>query len=107
MALTNVAGGWTVDQGYIDLINDNNLEPNLFRLAIEKAIQAKLTAIEGAGTLTPAERALADSGGQGTDRALEFVKLEPKYTARGHNCPYADVVTMVNNQWANILKRWE
>lgn len=106
MSLNNVAGGWTVDQGYIDVINDNGLDLSLFRAAIITAIKAKLIAIEIAGTLSPAEKCLRDSGDYSIDRVIGFIKTEIKYISRGQNSPYADVVTMINNQWANILKRW-
>lgn len=104
--LLNVSGGWTVDQGMINIINDSNLSTTLFKSAIVSAVKAKLAAIEIAGTLSSAEKALRDSGDYAVERALEFIKTEIKYTTRGEACPYADVVMMINNQWANILKRW-
>jgi hypothetical protein len=110
-ALNNVAGGWTTDTGYIDLINDAGYAMPLFKAAVTRAVKEKLEAVEIAASAYPylsdAEKALRNSGDYSIDWVVECIKTETKYITRVLACPYSDVQYMVNAQWQNILKRWK
>jgi hypothetical protein len=100
-----VAGGWTVDSGFVEYLDKTGIATTLFSALVVESIKQKLCDLEVAGTLSPAEKALRDSGDYSIDRVLQFIRKEPKWT-RGLYMPAADIKVCIDNQWANILKRY-
>ena len=100
-----VTGGWTVDSGFVEYLDKTGTAVSLFNGVVVESIKQKLCDLEVAGTLLPAEKALRDSGDFCIDRVLQFIRKEPKCT-RGLYMPAADIRVCIDNQWANILKRY-
>jgi len=100
-----VAGGWTVDGGFVEYLDRTGMAFTLFAALVTEAIKQKLCDIENTGTLSDAEKSLRDSGDYSIDRVLQFIRKDPKWS-RGLYMPFADIVVVINNQWTNILKRW-
>ena len=103
-----VAGGWTADAVTVDYLDQSGQTPAIFKGMVQTAIKSILSAKEVAGTLTTAEKALRDSGDYCADRAIEFIKADSsgKFASRGYYMPGGDITSVLNTQWANILKRY-
>ncbi len=101
-----VSGGWTVDARYVEYLDQTGLVFEIYKNMVKHMLKIKLATIEGSSTLTPAEESLADSGDYGIERCMDFIKLDPKYSARGFYMPSADIASCLDSQWANILKKW-
>ncbi len=100
-----VAGGWTVDSGYVEYLDRTGMAATIFNACVVEAVKQKLCDQEVAGTLTPSEKSLRDCGDYSIDRVLQFIRKDAKWS-RGLYMPFADIVSVINSQWVNILKRW-
>ena len=115
-----VTGGWTVDSGYVEYLDRTGMAVTLFNAQIVEAVKQKLIALEVAGDLTAAEKMLrqvivmsgcvppySQNGTFSADleRIAMFIRLETKWS-RGVYMPFDDIKVCINNQWANILKKY-
>jgi hypothetical protein len=110
-----VAGGWTEDAGYVEWMDrSGHAKIIMFCVIIEK-IKQKMATLEVAGTLSTAEidlrnavcglDAFQNPNHQDLERILQFIRKDAKWS-RGLYMPSADITSVLDSQWANILKKW-
>ena len=112
-------GGYTVDGGYVEYLDRTGMAVTLFNAQIVEAVKQKLIALEVAGDLTMPEKMLRSVIVTNNniplfaqqiltpdiERIAMFIRLESKWS-RGVYMPFDDIKVCINNQWANILKKY-
>jgi hypothetical protein len=103
-----VPGGFTVEPGWVEFLDRTGKIYDLFKDVVIDVIKDKLIdrMIDPVNPMTARERQLQDSGDYAICIVLRCIKKEPKWTARGPYMPLSDMRVCIDNQWSNILKKW-
>ena len=115
---TYPANSWTVDAGYCDCITQDQLETifkAVLRAMMLKKINAKDVLANPDGILTDTEKAIRTALltpigpftiGQANviELTLGIIKNNSKWTARPWTMPSADITSVLNTFWTQILE---
>lgn len=105
--------GYTTDEMVAQGMLEEGLAFKVFRSTIRQVCISIIAAKEIAGTLTASEKLFRtdlgkDSTSSGVDQVLAMIKQDAsnRWVNRGIWMSSADVTTIVNAAWANILKKY-
>lgn len=117
-----VSGGYIQDAGYAAMMEKSGLLHVMVRNAVKTYALDKIYTNDKAGTLLQSEINLRTAlqntvdismastyspSDVAIDHILLMIKSDTKWVTRGEYCPYGDLQSMIDTNWAKILVRYQ